>query len=238
MYACITSDAASRPFGTFAPWAEKRSSYLCRNCTCAPSVLINMDQLDGHDSVWSGARRFASRHSRVITLIVAAVAICASLLVLAPSLLVATATPLTEPVRLKSTISVTFLDKDGKVIGRQGPIAGQYVKLAQLPAYVPQALLAMEDRRFYAHHGIDLLGLSRAAYSDVRARRVVAGGSTISQQTAKLLFTDGSRTFHRKFHELANATSPGAFEDDFPSTAPRRPATRSVNQPTGIEACG
>src|SRR5204863_8051251 len=85
------------------------------------------------------------------------------------------------------------------------PVAGQYVRLAQLPAYAPQAVLAMEDRRFYLHHGVDLLGLSRAAYSDLRARRFVAGGSTISQQTAKLLFTDGSRTFERKLHELANA---------------------------------
>jgi len=164
-----------------------------------------MDQADWDDSVWSGVRRFADRHVRVVALVLCLIAVPASLLMLIPSLLVATATPITAPVRLKATISVTYLDKNGKVIGRQGPVAGQYVRLAQLPAYAPQAFLAMEDRRFYLHHGVDLLGLSRAAYSDLRARRFVAGGSTISQQTAKLLFTDGSRTFERKLHELANA---------------------------------
>jgi penicillin-binding protein 1A len=164
-----------------------------------------MDQADLDDSVWRQARRFADRHIRAFALGLCLLAIPVSLALLAPSILVAAATPLTAPVRLKATISVTYLDKDGKVIGRQGPVAGRYVRLSQIPAYLPQAILAMEDRRFYAHHGIDLLGLSRAAYSDLRARRFVAGGSTISQQTAKLLFTDGSRTFRRKLHELVNA---------------------------------
>jgi len=164
-----------------------------------------MEQADRDDSVFEKVGRFANRHVRIVTLLLCLVAVPAALLVLIPSILVATATPITAPVRLKATISVTYLDKDGKVIGRQGPVAGKYVRLAQIPAYLPQAFLAMEDRRFYRHHGVDLLGLSRAAYSDIRARRFVAGGSTISQQTAKLLFTDGSRTFQRKFHELANA---------------------------------
>jgi len=164
-----------------------------------------MDNADREDSVWSEVRSFARRHSWTLALLLLLPAICASLLFMAPTILVATAAPIAAPVRLKATISVTYLDKDGKVIGRQGPVAGKYVRLAQLPAYLPRAFLAMEDRRFYRHHGVDFLGLSRAAYNDLRARRVVAGGSTISQQTAKLLFTDGSRTFHRKLNELANA---------------------------------
>jgi penicillin-binding protein 1A len=164
-----------------------------------------MEQAERDDSVWSEVRTFADRHIRAVALVLGLLAVPMALLFLIPGILVATAAPLTAPVRLKATISVTYLDKDGKVIGRQGPVAGQYVRLNQVPAYLPAAFLAMEDRRFYAHHGVDLLGLSRAAYTDIRARRFVAGGSTISQQTAKLLFTDGSRTFRRKLHELANA---------------------------------
>jgi penicillin-binding protein 1A len=164
-----------------------------------------MEQAERDDSVWSEVRAFADRHIRAITIGLCLLVVPAALLFLIPGILVATATPLTAPIRLKATLSVTYLDKDGKVIGRQGPVAGRYVRLARLPAYLPQAFLAMEDRRFYVHHGVDFLGLSRAAYSDLRAHRLVAGGSTISQQTAKLLFTDGSRTFRRKLHELVNA---------------------------------
>src|SRR5579859_5266180 len=164
-----------------------------------------MDQADRDGSVWSEARSFAGRHIRSFALILCPLSICAAILVLFPYILIAAATPIAEPVPMKATVSVTYLDKDGKVIGRQGPLPGKYVRLSQLPAYLPQAFLAMEDRRFYLHHGVDLLGLSRAAYNNIRARRFVAGGSTITQQTAKLLFTDGSRTFRRKLYELANA---------------------------------
>ena len=165
-----------------------------------------MDQPDTDDSVWGSTRRFVDRHIRFCTKALCILAAPIALLFLIPAILVTAASPLTTPVRLKATLSLTYLDKDGKVIGRQGPVPGQYVRIAQLPAYLPQAFIAMEDHRFYAHHGVDFLGLSRAAYADLRARRFVAGGSTITQQTAKLLFTDSSRTLRRKLHELANAS--------------------------------
>jgi penicillin-binding protein 1A len=166
-----------------------------------------MEQADTDDSIWSDVRRFADRHIQVCSRGLCLLAIPASLLFLMPSVLIATAASITTPVWLKATLSLTFLDKAGAVVGRQGPVAGQYVRMAQMPRYLPQAFMAMEDRRFYTHHGVDFLGLSRAAYTDLRARRVVAGGSTISQQTAKLLFTDGSRTFRRKLHELMNTAA-------------------------------
>ena len=166
-----------------------------------------MEEPDADDSIWSDVRRFSDRHIRICTWGLCLMIVPVALLFLVPSILVATAAPITAPVWLKTTLSLTFLDKTGKAIGRQGPVAGQYARLGQMPAYLPQAIIAMEDRHFYSHHGVDFLGLSRATYTNLKARRVVAGGSTITQQTAKLLFTDGSRTFRRKLHELANAAA-------------------------------
>jgi len=160
---------------------------------------------DDDDSVWSDVRRFADRHIRVFTIGLCVLTIPLALFFLLPTILVATATPITTPVRLKATLSLTYLDKQGKVIGRQGPVAGQYVRLTQLPAYLPQAFIAMEDRRFYAHHGVDLLGLSRAAYTDLRARRFVAGGSTISQQTAKNIFLWQGESVSRYIRKIPEA---------------------------------
>src|SRR6186713_168052 len=149
-----------------------------------------MEEADADDSFWNEARRFADRHVRVCTWALCLLIVPVALLFLVPSILVATAAPITAPVWLKTTLSLTFLDKTGKAIGRQGPVAGQYTRLSQMPGYLPQAIIAMEDRHFYSHHGVDFLGLSRAAFTNLKARRVVAGGSTITQQTAKLLFTD------------------------------------------------
>jgi len=63
----------------------------------------------------------------------------------------------------------------------------------------------MEDRRFYVHNGIDPVGLARALLLDLRARKAVAGGSTISQQTAKIVYTAQERTMSRKLTELIDA---------------------------------
>ncbi|MCP5411503.1 MAG: PBP1A family penicillin-binding protein [Alphaproteobacteria bacterium] len=99
----------------------------------------------------------------------------------------------------------TFLDADGNEIGHRGAIVGQRLKLDEMPAYLPAAFIAMEDRRFYSHNGIDARGLARAIFLDIRAGHVVAGGSTISQQTAKIVYTNQQRTFSRKLTELIDA---------------------------------
>jgi len=123
-----------------------------------------------------------------------------------PAVLKATAAPIDLSSEIlpsqRGSLAITFLDSGGKFIGRQGPIIGQSVRIAELPAYLPAAFLAMEDRRFYSHQGVDLLGLSRAAFANMRAGRIVAGGSTVSQQTVKLLFSDRDRTFRRKLREV------------------------------------
>jgi penicillin-binding protein 1A len=84
-------------------------------------------------------------------------------------------------------------------------MGGSAVLLRDLPRYVPQAFVAIEDRRFYSHYGIDPIGIVRAAVANVLHRGVSQGGSTITQQLAKNLFLTQERTFTRKIQEAALA---------------------------------
>jgi len=101
--------------------------------------------------------------------------------------------------------SITFLDRNGNVILREGAQNAPPVDLASLPPYVEQAFIAIEDRRFYDHFGVDVGGMMRAGAENMRAGRVVQGGSTITQQLAKNLFLTNDRTWRRKFQEIALA---------------------------------
>jgi penicillin-binding protein 1A len=98
--------------------------------------------------------------------------------------------------------SITFLDRNGHVILREGAQNAPPVDLASLPAYVPQAFIAIEDRRFYHHLGVDFEGMMRAGAQNIRAGRVVQGGSTITQQLAKNLFLTNERSWRRKAQEI------------------------------------
>ena len=100
---------------------------------------------------------------------------------------------------------VTFLDRYGARIAARGPRHGQRVPLAQLPAYVPKAFLAAEDRRFYKHGAVDWYGVARAEAANIRAGEVVQGGSTLTQQLAKSLFLRPDQTLKRKVQEAALA---------------------------------
>ncbi|MGB8602154.1 MAG: transglycosylase domain-containing protein, partial [Rhizomicrobium sp.] len=102
-------------------------------------------------------------------------------------------------------VAFTFLDSSGAVAGRRGAKVGDRLKLEDMPDYLPAAFIAMEDRRFYRHNGIDSIGMLRAFLIDLRARRFVAGGSTISQQTAKIVFTNSERTMSRKLSDMLGA---------------------------------
>jgi len=97
-------------------------------------------------------------------------------------------------------IAYTFLDAEGREVGHRGAIVGERLTLDEMPPYLPAAFIAMEDRSFYSNSGIS--GLVRAAIADMRAHHVVAGGSTITQQTAKIVFTSQERTLSRKLKEL------------------------------------
>jgi penicillin-binding protein 1A len=108
---------------------------------------------------------------------------------------------------LNRPVAYSFLDAKGEVVGRRGALVGERLTLDQMPAYLPAAFIAMEDRRFYSHHGIDPRGLLRALLADLRAGHVVAGGSTISEQTAKVLWTNSARTFSRRLTALMDAVA-------------------------------
>jgi penicillin-binding protein 1A len=97
------------------------------------------------------------------------------------------------------------LAADGRVLAERGAFFGDEVRLDELPEYVPNALIAVEDRRFRQHFGIDLVGIARAGVQNLAAGRVVEGGSTITQQLAKNLFLAPDRTLERKFQEAVLA---------------------------------
>ena len=101
--------------------------------------------------------------------------------------------------------SVTLLAADGETIAAYGDVYGAPVTLAEVPASLPQAVIATEDRHFYHHFGLDVLGLVRAVAVNLRAGHVVQGGSTITQQLAKNLFLTPERNLRRKVQELLMA---------------------------------
>ena len=96
---------------------------------------------------------------------------------------------------------VTLVDVEGRTIARRGHNQGQVIALDALPAHVGNAFVAIEDRRFRYHFGIDVWGLGRATVANISAGSVVQGGSTLTQQLAKNLFLKPERTLKRKFDE-------------------------------------
>ena len=97
--------------------------------------------------------------------------------------------------------SVTLLAADGSQVAAFGDLYGETVRLRDLPPHVPHAVLAVEDRRFYEHVGLDIWGLMRAVVVNLRAGRIVQGGSTITQQLAKIMFLTPERSLKRKVQE-------------------------------------
>ena len=96
---------------------------------------------------------------------------------------------------------ITILDVRGRLIAQRGLTQGVMVEVSRLPPYVPNAFIAIEDRRFREHFGVDPIGLVRAAVENMMQGRVVQGGSTLTQQLAKNLFLEPERTFDRKLQE-------------------------------------
>jgi penicillin-binding protein 1A len=98
--------------------------------------------------------------------------------------------------------SITLVTDSGQILASYGDLYGKPVDLDKLPAYLPEALLATEDRRFYEHFGLDPRGLLRAMITNLRAGHLVQGGSTITQQLAKNVFLTPDRTIRRKGQEV------------------------------------
>ena len=101
----------------------------------------------------------------------------------------------------KSELAVTFLDRYGNEIGTRGIRHNDSIPLDQFPDVLIKAVLATEDRRFYQHFGVDVMGTFRALVTNAKAGGVVQGGSTITQQLAKNLFLSNERTLDRKIKE-------------------------------------
>ncbi len=97
--------------------------------------------------------------------------------------------------------SITILADDGSLIASFGDLFGRPLTLKEMSPYLPKAVIATEDRRFYSHFGIDPYGMVRAALTDLRAGQIVQGGSTITQQLAKILFLTPERNLARKIRE-------------------------------------
>ncbi|MBN9073403.1 MAG: penicillin-binding protein [Rhizobiales bacterium] len=98
--------------------------------------------------------------------------------------------------------NIRIVSADGALLANRGMTGGEALGLHEMSAYIPKAVIAIEDRRFYSHFGIDPLGLARAVVQNVTSGRVSQGGSTLTQQLAKNLFLTPDRTLERKVQEV------------------------------------
>jgi penicillin-binding protein 1A len=98
--------------------------------------------------------------------------------------------------------NIKIVSVDGKLVANRGMTGGEAVGLHEMSPYIPQAVMAIEDRRFYSHFGIDPIGLARAMATNLMDGRFTQGGSTLTQQLAKNLFLKPDRTIERKVQEV------------------------------------
>jgi penicillin-binding protein 1A len=98
--------------------------------------------------------------------------------------------------------TIAISANDGHIFATRGEMGGAAVPIGEMPSYLPKAFIAIEDRRFYEHHGIDPIGLMRAIVANTLHRGISQGGSTITQQLAKNLFLSRNRDLMRKLQEI------------------------------------
>ena len=110
--------------------------------------------------------------------------------------------PLSRALEPLDDPALLILSDDGHAIARRGAIKEAPVDATKLNPLTPAAFVAIEDRRFYRHWGIDPRGIGRAVVADLRGGGMRQGGSTITQQLAKTNFLSGDRTFRRKAQEV------------------------------------
>ncbi len=101
--------------------------------------------------------------------------------------------------------NVRILAVNGQLIANRGMTGGEAVGLHEMSPHIPKAVMAIEDRRFYSHFGIDPIGLARAMVANLTTGRFHQGGSTLTQQLAKNLFLKPDRTIERKVQEVLMA---------------------------------
>ncbi|MGH6859661.1 MAG: transglycosylase domain-containing protein, partial [Phyllobacterium sp.] len=98
--------------------------------------------------------------------------------------------------------NVKIVSVEGELIANRGASGGEAIGLQEMSPYIPEAVVAIEDRRFYSHFGVDPIGFARAMAANIVSGRLVQGGSTITQQLAKNLFLTPERTIERKVQEV------------------------------------
>jgi len=98
--------------------------------------------------------------------------------------------------------TIAINTSDGRIFATRGEMGGAAIPISEMPPYLPKAFIAIEDRRFYDHHGIDPMGLFRAALANMLHLGISQGGSTITQQLAKNLFLSRNREMMRKLQEI------------------------------------
>lgn len=125
----------------------------------------------------------------------------AALLVLSPLSQAFAEKIATYPLLPQGTGSIRVFDRDGHFAGRILPTGRYWTPIGQIPKFLQNALVAVEDSRFYEHNGIDFKGIARALVKDVAKGRMAEGGSTITQQLIKNKFLSGEKTLDRKVKE-------------------------------------
>ena len=160
--------------------------------------LVSSADPSSRDQERGGGNRPDGRRRR---LIVAAFAFLLLLFAVTVAWL-ATVAPPSRTARPVVPPGVTLLAANGQVIARRGAITDIPVDVRTLPPFVSNAFVAIEDRRFRHHLGIDPRGIARAAWHDLEARQMREGGSTITQQLAKLVYLGSDRTAVRKLREM------------------------------------
>ncbi len=101
--------------------------------------------------------------------------------------------------------TIELFASKGEIIQKLGPVTREKMSSGAIPQIIKNAFIASEDRRFYKHKGIDLWSISRAMITNIKERAIVEGGSTITQQLARMVFLNQDKTIQRKVKEMALA---------------------------------
>ncbi|HEV2818277.1 MAG TPA: transglycosylase domain-containing protein [Allosphingosinicella sp.] len=201
----------SRAYGEDRPGWEAveppvRAYYLNRAFAIARPVSLTPEDLEGErpgvvETILALHRHRQDRASRIVRKATKYVLRGLFAAFAALVLWLAVTAPLSQSLQPIAAPSFLVLAADGQPIARRGAVRGAPVDVMKLPPYVGQAFIAIEDRRFFQHVGIDPWSIGRAFVRNWQAGRVREGGSTISQQLAKTSFTGGERTWGRKAQE-------------------------------------
>lgn len=113
--------------------------------------------------------------------------------------------PASKVKRFSRPGTIEFLTSKGAIIQKIGPITREKMDSERMPDLIKKAFIAAEDRRFYKHKGVDFWSISRAVSKNIKERSVIEGGSTITQQLARIIFLNQDRTLKRKLKEIALA---------------------------------